>query len=60
MQMKAYIALFICYFPEAVHIEVVSNVSSLAFINALTEFVSRKGKPAEIHSDYGSTFVGAW
>jgi len=59
IQMKAYIALFICYSTKAVHLEVVANLSSLAFFNALTRFVSRRGKPSEIHSDNGTTFVGA-
>ena len=56
---KAYLAIFICFCTKAVHLEVVSNLTTEAFLAALKRFVSRRGLPQHIHSDNGSNFVGA-
>lgn len=56
---KAYVAIFVCFATKAVHIETVSDLTSDAFIGALKRFVSRRGKPAHIYSDNATTFVGA-
>lgn len=56
---KAYIALFICFLSKAIHIELVSDLTSECFIAALRRFVARRGKPKTIHSDNGTNFVGA-
>ncbi|XP_011859974.1 PREDICTED: uncharacterized protein LOC105557366 [Vollenhovia emeryi] len=39
--------------------ELVSDLSSEAFIAALRRFSARRGKPAHIYSDNGTNFVGA-
>ena len=44
---------------KVVHLEVISDLSTDAFIAALCWFVSRRGKPTHIWSDHGSNFVGA-
>nr|XP_037876041.1 uncharacterized protein LOC105842541 isoform X3 [Bombyx mori] len=44
---------------KAVHIELVTALSSEAYIAALKRFVSRRGKPRSIWSDNGTNFVGA-
>ena len=56
---KAYISVFVSLSVKAVHLEVVSDLSTDAFIAALRHFVARRGKPTHIWSDHGSNFVGA-
>lgn len=56
---KAYICLFICMCTKAVHIELVSELTTRAFLATLNRFVSRRGKPLNIFSDNGLNFVGA-
>ncbi|XP_029160236.1 uncharacterized protein LOC114932248 [Nylanderia fulva] len=56
---KGYIAVFVCFWSKAIHLEVVSDYTSEAFIAALRRFVSRRGLCAEIYSDCGTTFIGA-
>lgn len=56
---KCYLCLFVCLSSKAVHLELVSDLSTEAFILSLRRFVSRRGKPAVIFSDNGSNFKGA-
>ena len=56
---KAYIALFVCFTTKAVHIELVSSLTTAACIAALKRFASRRGLPSCIYSDNGSNFLGA-
>ncbi|XP_074033764.1 uncharacterized protein [Leptinotarsa decemlineata] len=56
---KAYIALFVCFSTKALHLEVVSDLTSECFLACLRRFMSRRGKCSEIYSDNGTTFVGA-
>ncbi|XP_050312874.1 uncharacterized protein LOC126747937 [Anthonomus grandis grandis] len=58
-EIKAYISLFVCFSTKAIHLEVVSDLTSECFLASLRRFASRRGKPYEIHSDNGSTYVGA-
>lgn len=55
---KSYICLFVCFVTRAIHLELVSDLSSDAYLLALKRFISRRGKPAEIFSDNGKNFVG--
>lgn len=56
---KGYVALFVCLCTKAVHLELVSNYTSEAFLAAFTRFHSRRGLPSNMYSDNGKTFVGA-
>lgn len=56
---KSYICLFVCFATRAIHLELVSDLSTEAYILALKRFISRRGKPDEIFSDNGKNFVGA-
>lgn len=56
---KTYFCVFVCLATRAIHIELVGNLTTDSFLNALKRFTSRRGKPYEIHSDNGSNFIGA-
>lgn len=56
---KGYIAVFVCDKTRAIHLELVSNLTSEAFIAAFTRFVSRRGRVRQIRSDNATNFHGA-
>lgn len=56
---KVYIAVFCCFATKAVHLEVVSDLTTDAFIGALKRFLSRRGRCQTIYSDNATNFVGA-
>ncbi|GFX85716.1 integrase catalytic domain-containing protein [Trichonephila clavipes] len=56
---KGYIALFVCFVTKALHLELVSDLTSEAFIASLKRFCARRGAPKHIYCDNGTTFVGA-
>ena len=44
---------------KAVHIELVSELTTEAFLACLRRFIARRGKPRVVWSDHGTNFVGA-
>ncbi|XP_033727676.1 uncharacterized protein LOC117317008 [Pecten maximus] len=56
---KRWAALFTCLATRAVHIEVVEDMSTSAFINALRRFTSIRGEVRRYYSDRGTNFVGS-
>ncbi|XP_073835847.1 uncharacterized protein [Musca autumnalis] len=50
---------FLNFDDNTIHLEAVSDLSTPAFMAALTRFVSRRGCPNKIFSDNGRNFVGA-
>ncbi|XP_062703843.1 uncharacterized protein LOC134286271 [Aedes albopictus] len=56
---KCYLCLFVCLVCKAVHVEVVMDLTSEAFLAALRRFVARRGRPEMILCDNASNFVGA-
>uniref|UniRef100_UPI00143CB134 uncharacterized protein LOC117162391 n=1 Tax=Bombus vancouverensis nearcticus TaxID=2705178 RepID=UPI00143CB134 len=58
-QIKVYVAIFVCLAIKAVHIELVDDLTSEAFIAALRRFIARRGYCSTIHSDNGTNFRGA-
>lgn len=56
---KCYLALFVCLATKCVHLELVSSLSTPAFLAALDRFVGRRGLPEKIMSDNGTNFKGA-
>lgn len=56
---KGYICLFICLVTKAIHLEVVSDLSTPAFIAAFRRFVARRGGCRQLLSDNATNFRGA-
>ena len=56
---KAYICLFVCFSTKAIHLDLVTDLTTKAFIMCLRRFIARRGKPTRIYSDNGLNFVGA-
>lgn len=51
--------MFTCLTSRAAHIEVIEEMSSSCFINALRRFLSLRGPVKIIRSDRGTNFIGA-
>ncbi|XP_070068045.1 uncharacterized protein [Drosophila takahashii] len=56
---KSYLAVFICMASKAVHIEVVSELSTSAFLAALKRMIARRALPSDIYCDNATNFTGA-
>lgn len=56
---KRWAVLFTCLSIRAIHIELIEEMSSSAFINALRRFVSIRGSAKIYRSDRGTNFIGA-
>lgn len=54
-----YLAIFVCFSTKAVHLELVEDLSTEAFINTLKRFIGRRGVPATIWSDNATNFKGS-
>lgn len=55
---KAWIALFTCAIYRALHLELVTTLSTEGFIEALRRFIARRGRPCILYSDHGTNFEG--
>lgn len=56
---KAYICVFVSLSVKAVHLKLVTDLTSEVFIACLQRFISRRGLPLLIWSDNGTNFAGA-
>lgn len=56
---KSYLCIFLCLATRAVHLEIVCDLSTPAFVAALHRFVARRSSPSAIYSDCGSNYKGA-
>ena len=56
---KVWLCLFTCCVVRAVHLDLVPNLTTPAFLMCLKRFVARRGIPRRMISDNGRTFKGA-
>ena len=56
---KRWAVLFSCLTTRAVHIEVIEEMSTSSFLNALRRLVALRGEVKLLRSDRGTNFVGA-
>lgn len=57
---KVWIVLFTCAIYRAVHLELVSSLSTEAFLLSLRRFIARRSRPKTIYTDNGTNFKGAY
>lgn len=58
-ELKQYGLLLTCMCSRAIHIELLDDLSTDAFINALRSFIAVRGTVHQIRCDQGTNFVGA-
>ncbi|XP_049319056.1 uncharacterized protein LOC125780640 [Astyanax mexicanus] len=58
-ELKRYGLLLTCMCSRAVHIEMLDNLTTDAFINALRSFIAIRGMVRQIRCDQGTNFIGA-
>lgn len=56
LETKAYIALFVCMASKAVHLELLSSLTTENFLLAFKRFFSRRGLPSQMFSDNATNF----
>lgn len=56
---KSYVAVFVCMATRAVHLELVSSLTTEAFLAAYARFTNRRGRVETMHSDNATNFEGA-
>ena len=59
VKIKAHICVFICLTYKAIHIEVVSDEITSAFLACFRRFATRRNCPQHLYSDNGPNFTGA-
>lgn len=56
---KGYIVVYVCLVTKAVYLDLVSDLTSSAFLASLRRMAARRGAPRHLYSDQGTNFVGA-
>ncbi|CAG7786005.1 unnamed protein product [Allacma fusca] len=56
---KSYVCVFVCFVTRAIHLELVSDLTSDSFMASFKRFIARRGLCSDIYSDCGTNFVGA-
>lgn len=56
---KAWICLFTCAVYRAIHLELVTSLSTDSFLQAFRRFIARRGRPSVVYSDNATNYVGS-
>jgi hypothetical protein len=56
---KHWVVVYICFYTKLIHLELVSELSTVSFLASFQRFCARRGTPTIIMSDNGTNFVGA-
>lgn len=56
---KSWIAIFVCMKTRAIHIDLVTDLTSASFIAFFEQFLARRGRCERMFSDNGTSFIGA-
>ncbi|CAB0011196.1 unnamed protein product, partial [Nesidiocoris tenuis] len=56
---KTYLCLYVCMATKALHLELVTRLTTEAFLASFQRFTSLRGLPTDVYSDCGSNFLGA-
>ena len=51
--------VWICAVYRPVHLELVSSLTTQAFLDSFRRFIGRRGRPSIVYSDNGTNFAGA-
>ncbi|XP_076396216.1 uncharacterized protein LOC105664283 [Megachile rotundata] len=57
-KLKCYVSVFVCFATRAVHMELVTDLTTETCLEAIRRFCARRGKPSHIYSDNATNFVG--
>ncbi|XP_050419153.2 uncharacterized protein LOC126832434 [Patella vulgata] len=55
---KRWAIIFTCLTTRAIHLEVIEDMGTSGFINALRRFIAIRGNVSEFRSDRGTNFIG--
>ena len=58
-KVKVWVSIFVCLATKATHMELVSELTTAAFLAALRRFFARRGECTNIYSDNATNYVGA-
>lgn len=56
---KVYVCVFVCFATKAMHLDIVTDLTSAAFIATLKRFIARRGKCSKLVTDNATNFIGA-
>ena len=54
--LKFLVLLFTCFTTQAINLELVTDMSTDAFLMAFCRFIARRGLPSQVISDYAQKF----